>query len=402
MYQHLYQHFLRARPNLLHCAPHSHYYWPDVTREAQLAYWDDSARFADEKWSFLFSEKVPELQKNIAEELNLSHSEQIVFAPNTHELVYRLLSVFSAAKPLTILTTDGEFHSFNRQSRRILERGNVTLECIPCEPIDTFSERWCEAVNRQAWDMIFISQVFYNSGIIAPEPSVWLPLVNAEETLVVVDGYHGFCALETNWQPYEDRIFYLSGAYKYAQGGEGMCFAVVPKNCRLRPEYTGWFADFAGLAKAQEGAINYSDDGMRFAGATMDFSALYRLNAVFDLWRAEGLDTATRHAYVQSLQQAFLAHIDGLGHRELNRQNLLLAANDVDSLGANHTSSGNAITGAIQHGHFFTFLLDSAATVEALAARLREQGVATDYRNKRLRFGFALYQNPNDFQRIRG
>ena len=60
MYQHLYQHFLRARPNILHCAPHSHYYWPDVTRQAQLDYWDDSARYADEKWDFFFSEKIPE------------------------------------------------------------------------------------------------------------------------------------------------------------------------------------------------------------------------------------------------------------------------------------------------------------------------------------------------------
>lgn len=386
MYQHLYQHFLNARPELLHCAPHSHYYWPDVTRAAQLAYWDDSARFADEKWGFLFAEKVPELQNNIAAELNLAHPQQIVFAPNTHELVYRLLSVFSAAEPLTILTTDGEFHSFNRQSRRILERGNVTLECVPCEPAYNFAERWQAAVAKQSWDLIFISQVFYNSGIVAPEPRQWLESVQDEETMIVVDGYHGFCALETDWAPYQDRIFYLAGAYKYAQGGEGMCFAVVPQGCKLRPEFTGWFADFSGLAKEQKGTVNYSDDGMRFAGATMDFSALYRLNAVFELWRTEKLDTATRHAYIVKLQEAFLQHLDTLNHTQLNRNNLLSAP-----------SSGEA-----QHGHFFTFLLESAEIVEQLARKLREQGVATDYRNNRLRFGFALYQNPSDFQRIRG
>ncbi|RUO37645.1 selenocysteine lyase [Aliidiomarina shirensis] len=386
MYQYLYKHFLNARPGLLHCAPHSHYYWPDVTRDAQLAYWDDSAKFADEKWGFLFTEKVPELQQNIAKELNLASPDQIVFAPNTHELVYRLLSVFSAAKPLSILTTDGEFHSFNRQSRRILERGNVTMECVPCEPSHSFAERWQAAVAKQPWDLIFISQVFYNSGIVAPEPNVWLDLVQDQDTLIVVDGYHGFCALETDWAPYQQRIFYLAGAYKYAQGGEGMCFAVVPQHCKLRPEYTGWFADFAGLAKAQEGTVNYSDDGMRFAGATMDFSAMYRLNAVFELWRSEGLDTATRHAYITKLQNAFLSHIDTLNHPQLNRNNLLLAPSE---------------TGA-KHGHFFTFLLESAEVVEQLAGRLREQGVATDYRNNRLRFGFALYQNVNDFQKIQG
>lgn len=387
MYQHLYQHFLQARPTILHCAPHSHYYWPDVTRQAQLDYWDDSARYADEKWDFLFSEKIPELKRNIAQELNLTSPEQIVFAANTHEFVYRIISSFAAADGLTILTTDSEFHSFSRQSRRLLERGNVQLEIVPCAPYETFAERWRSAVAAQAWQLIFISQVFYNSGIVAPEPQLWLDAVVADDTVVVVDGYHGFCALPTNWQPYAERIFYLGGAYKYAQGGEGMCFAVVPKYCRLRPEYTGWFADFAGLAKPQSDVVGYAEDGMRFAGATMDYTAAYRLNAVFNLWREHNLPTTVRDAYISALQQAFLAHIDGLRHPQLNRERLLLGACNP---------AGR------QHGHFYTFALDSAETVSALAATLRAQGVATDYRHNRLRFGFALYQNAEDFSRIKG
>lgn len=387
MYQHLYQHFLNARPNLLHCAPHSHYYWPDVTRQAQLDYWDDSARYADEKWSYFFSTKIPELQRNIAAELNVNDPEQIVFAPNTHEFVYRFLSVFDAKKPLHILTTDGEFHSFNRQSRRILERGNVNLQVVPCQPYATFAERWRSAVAGQPWQMIFISQVFYNSGVVAPEPEQWIGAVQDMETVIVVDGYHGFCALPTNWAPYADRIFYLAGAYKYAQGGEGMCFAVVPKACTLRPEYTGWFADFAGLAKPQGGPVEYAESGMRFAGATMDFTAAYRLNAVFTLWRDENLATAARHAHIETLQHAFLQHIDTLQHPDLTRSNLVV---------------GSCNTGNYQHGHFYTFELANSAVVAKLADRLKAQGVATDYRGKRLRFGFALYQIPEDFCKIRG
>ncbi|MFU8785526.1 aminotransferase class V-fold PLP-dependent enzyme [Aliidiomarina sp.] len=387
MYQHLYKHFLNARPNLLHCAPHSHYYWPDVTRQAQLEYWDDSARYADEKWGYFFSTKIPELQRNIAAELHLSDPEQIVFAPNTHEFVYRLLSVFDASAPLHILTTDGEFHSFNRQSRRILERGNVHLEVVPCQPYATFAERWREAVAAQSWQLIFISQVFYNSGVVAPKPEQWISAVQDPKTLIVVDGYHGFCALPTDLSPYEERIFYLAGAYKYAQGGEGMCFAVVPKGCNLRPEYTGWFADFAGLAKPQGGAVEYADNGMRFAGATMDFTAAYRLNAVFALWRDENLPTTTRHHYIERLQQAFLQHIDTLQHAHLHRSNLV---------------TGSCASGSYQHGHFYTFELASAEVVSELADRLKAQGVATDYRDKRLRFGFALYQTPEDFGKIRG
>jgi hypothetical protein len=46
----LYQRFLDGHKGKLHFAAHSHHFWPDVTREAQLAYWDDCARLSDEKW----------------------------------------------------------------------------------------------------------------------------------------------------------------------------------------------------------------------------------------------------------------------------------------------------------------------------------------------------------------
>lgn len=382
MFKHLYSRFLQARPDILHCSPHSHYYWPDVTRDAQLAYWDDSARMADDKWEHIFSQRMPAVQGLIAERLNLSQPQQIVFAPNTHELLYRVITSFDARKPLRILTTDSEFHSFNRQSRRLLERGNVELVVVASEPFTTLETRWRDAVAAADFDLIFISQVFFNSGVVAPPPSTWLDVVQRDDTVIMVDGYHGFGALPTDWSAYSDRIFYLAGAYKYAQAGEGACFAVVPTNCSLRPEFTGWFADFASLAQPQEGPVGYASDGMRMAGATMDFSALYRLEAVLKLWREEGLSAERIHAYVQKLQTAFLQHIDSLGHAHINRDNLL-----VQDLAA--------------HGHFFTFRLDSPELVASLASQLREQGVATDYRHDRLRFGFALYHDAEDYQQIK-
>jgi|SRR5690554_3787377 len=386
MYKQHYSRFLKARPGLLHCAPHSHYYWPDITREAQLQYWDDSAQYVDEKWGYLFSQKVPQVQQGIARILNLPDAEQIVFAPNTHELLYRAITSFPYAKPLRILTTDAEFHSFNRQSRRLEERGNVEVVRIPTEPFDSFANRWAEAVATSSWDLIFISQVFYNSGVAAPLPSEWLDGVQRDDTLVMVDGYHGFAAIPTDWSAYADRVFYLAGAYKYGQAGEGCCFAVVPNKIKLRPEFTGWFADFASLAKSQEGPVAYTNNGMCMAGATIDLSALYRFSAVLSWWQQEGLSTERICAYIRKLQQAFLAHLDTLQHPHLNRSNLL--ENGFDT-----------------HGHFFTFRWgqgdEAAEQVAALAEQLRQQGVATDFRYDRLRFGFALYHNAEDYQQIR-
>ena len=381
--RHLYSRFLAARPDILHMSPHSHYYWPDVTRQAHLDYWDDSAKFADQKWDEIFTRRMPRVQHLIAERLRVDNPEQIVFAPNTHEFVYRILSCFDAAKPLRILTTDSEFHSFNRQSRRLLERGNVELDVVATEPFASLSERWQHAVTSATYDLIFISQIFFNSGVASPSPATWLDQVQSEDTVVVVDGYHGFGALPTDWSAYQHRVFYLAGGYKYAQAGEGVCFAVVPQDCQLRPEYTGWFADFASLAKPQQGPVDYADSGMRMAGATMDFSALYRLQAVLEMWQQQGLTDAMINQYIRSLQQAFLEHIDNLNHPDLNRDRLLL--DDLET-----------------HGHFFTFKLASPERVSEVAERLNAQGVATDYRYDRLRFGFALYQTPTDYGQIKG
>ncbi|GGO71485.1 aminotransferase class V-fold PLP-dependent enzyme [Bowmanella pacifica] len=377
MYQHLYRRFLDANKGKQHFACHSHHYWPDVTRDAMLQYWDDTAALVDDKWQHLFSEKLPQVQQSIADTLNTGMPEQLAFAPNTHELLYRILSCLDWQKPLKILTTDSEFHSFNRQISRLDELDNLSLCRIDTLPFDSFEQRFAEAIQSDDWDVIFFSQVFFNSGLAVKNLN---SLVNSApaKTIVVVDGYHGFMAIPTDLSAIAERAFYLAGGYKYAQGGEGCCFLHVPPNCQLRPAYTGWFAEFGELDQAKTGQVGYATNGMRFAGATMDFSPLYRLAAVQQLYRKEGLGVAAIHAYVQNLQQAFLQHLDALQHPELNRQNLL--TNDLS-----------------HHGHFLTFKLQSAEKVQQLHKQLNNHGVITDARGDRLRFGFALYHNQADY-----
>ena len=82
MYRKHYSHFLDANPERLHFAAHSHHPWPNVTREAHIQYWDDSAREMDSKWGHIFGELIPSAQKQIAELLNLSNPQNICFAPN--------------------------------------------------------------------------------------------------------------------------------------------------------------------------------------------------------------------------------------------------------------------------------------------------------------------------------
>lgn len=381
MYQSHYSRFLCAAPHRLHFAAHSHHLWLDITREAQLQYWDDSARLADKKWTYIFSTIVPEAQRHIATTLELSHPEQIVFAPNTHEFVARLFSALDWSKPLKILTTDSEFYSFSRQLARLQETASARFDVrkVSTEPFETFEARFCQAIESETFDMIFFSHVFFNSGLVVSDLERLVKSVSSPETLIVIDGYHGFCAIPTSLRGIESRAFYLSGGYKYAQSGEGVCFLVVPKGCALRPIYTGWFAEFGMLAEQRSDKVAYSADGLRFAGATFDPSGLYRFNAVMRWLASERLSVETIHHYVKRLQDYFLQRLED-------------SRLDVLPLSALRPPRHLA-----QRGHFLTFELERAAELESA---LLAKDIYVDRRANRLRFGFGLYHTDADIDKL--
>lgn len=372
MYKHLYSRFLKAHSDSIHFACHSHHYWPDVTRDAQLQYWDDSCTHVDDKWSFIFSAKIPHAQKLIAENLKLSNPHQIVFAPNTHELAYRLISAIETKEKIRVLTTDSEFYSFDRQANRLSETNQYEIHKVPTLPFETFHERFIAEVQKGPWNLIFFSHVFFNSGLVCDFKKIATEVAD-KNTLVVIDGYHGFMAVPTDLSSVENRAFYLAGSYKYAQGGEGCCFMTVPDSSRLRPLYTGWFAELDTLA-SQKNNVAYPTSAMQLAGSTMDFTALYRLIASLELFKQEGLSTEVIHTHIQNCQEKFLEHLDQLNHEWINRTTLI--STDLKN-----------------HGHFLTFQLPSTEKCQEISEQLKSKKILTDKRGPRLRFGFGLYHD---------
>ena len=376
VFKRFYQRFLDGSPGRLHFAAHSHHYWPDVTRAAALTYWDDCAKYVDNKWEHIWGEIIPRARGHVARLLGVSEAKQVVFAPNTHEFVVRLFSCFELGRPIRVLSTDSEFHSFRRQAQRLEEAGEIELTRVPVEPIADFSSRFVSEARRGDYDFVFFSMVFYNSGFVVadlPELVQRLP----QRPVVAVDGYHAFCALPLDLRAIDGRVFYLAGGYKYAQSGEGACFMYVPTGCDLRPRNTGWFASFGELERVQSSSVYYSDDGMRFAGATFDPSAIYRFNAVMDLFEREGITIAMIHEHVTRLQEHFIKELKAAGHPLLCMDRLLYQP-------------------GAPHGHFLTFVLPSAEHTARVAKRLAEANITVDFRDNRLRFGFGLYQDEDD------
>jgi selenocysteine lyase/cysteine desulfurase len=375
-YQHLFTSFLNGDENRLHFAAHSHHAWPDCTYEGQKQYWQDSNLYADLKWEkVIFPEIIPCVQRYIAKTLNVSASNSIAFAPNTHEFVLRLLSCLPSkadtGKPARILTTNGEFHSFSRQIKRYIEAGLADVTFIDVHPHDSFEQRFEQAVRAEDYDLIFFSHVFFNSGYVVQDLEKIINAVQHDECLICVDGYHSFMALPIDISALENRIFYIGGGYKYAMAGEGCCFIHVPKGYAKRPVNSGWYAEFGALGDKKGDIPAYAECAMRFMGATFDPSGLYRMKAVFDKLSAENISVSDIHSYVHDLQIYFLQKLEHLKSERLNLDNLMIQQSHL-------------------RGHFLTFQTDEAAELQAL---LQENDIITDYRDDRLRFGFGIYQD---------
>jgi len=371
----LFRRALEAAPGRLHMAAHSHHLWPDVTFEAHHQVWRDAAALADRKWDKVLGEIWPAAQGLVARELSLPSVDTVVFAPNTHSLLVSLVSAVER-RPVRVLASDGEFHSFRRQAARWAETGEIELTTVSLEPFESFAARFLAAARSGGFDLIFTSHVFFKAGHVFDEAWALAELARPEGPWVVVDGYHGFRALPTDLGGVADRLFYVGGGYKYAMAGEGAAFLHAPPGFGPRPAVSGWYAEFGEL-EGPPGGVGYARDATRFFGATFDPSGLYRFAAAGEMLEREGLTTAAVAAHVEHLQHALLARLADAGP--------LADAELLNPLGGR------------PHARFLAFRHTAAA---AWKAQLLARDVITDVRDDVLRVGLSIYHDEADLDAL--
>ena len=369
--------FRAADPQRLHFAAHSHHPWPDATEAAHAKYWSDAITYADKKWERVFGEVVPKAQAHVARIVGLSDPKQVAWAPNTHEFVTRLYSCLPEGRPLRVLASGSEFHSFRRQTRRYREAGRVIFEEVPATPFDSFAERFVAAERSQPWDLVWLSHVFFDSAFVVQDIEAICDAAPSS-AMVCIDGYHAFCALPVDLAKVHRRAFYMAGGYKYAMAGENACFLAIPPGCELRPVDTGWFASFDTLSAHTAEEVRYGADAMRFMGATYDACGLYRFNAAMDWLASTGTTIADVHRHARALQERFLDGLARMRSAPLDESHLVPPR-------------------GVRRGNFLVFDVDGA---EALQAQLAKEHVAIDRRDRRLRFGFGVYQDEGDVDRL--
>ncbi len=348
-----------VRPGRILLTGHSHQAWPDVARDGMLRAFDDAAEHVDDKWARAAAQ-ADAIRGAVSRETG-ARACDVALAPNTHELVTRFLSALDPRRR-HIVTTDGEFHSLRRQLERLSEAG-VEVTWVAAEPVATLAERLAAAV-RPGTAALMASTVLYRTSTRVPHLADAVRAAHRVGAQVLLDAYHAFMTVPFHVADLgPDPVFVVAGGYKYAQWGEGCCWMRVPPDCTLRPIYTGWFSDFAGLAAPSGGPLGYGHDGAsRFAGSTYEPSSHYRAAAVVAFFQAQGLTVARLRAQSTAQTEALIAALPDLH---------LLSPRDP-----------------AERGGFVAFgVPDAGRIVDAL----RPRGIFVDARGDALRLGPAPY-----------
>ena len=345
---------------------HSHQAWPDIGFEAHARAWRDAAEFVDDKWEHAFAQA--ELVRQGFARLLGDARGGIALAPNTHELVVRLLSALPLRERPRLVTTDGEFHTIRRQLDRLAEEG-LDVVRIAEAPLESLAERLGQAVNDRT-ALVLVSLVFFDTGLIATGLGEVASRCRRHGSRLLVDVYHALNVVPVSLAELGlADAFVVGGGYKYCQLGEGNCFLRMPEGTDLRPVVTGWYSEFTALEDRQRGVrVAYGQGGDRFAGATYDPTSHYRAAAVFQFFRDQGLTP-------QLL-------------REVSQHQIGVLASAFDAL---HLDPAVVSRDSWPLHGIAGFLALRSPAATALSHKLKAWGVRTDARGNILRLGPAPY-----------
>jgi len=362
----LAEHYSRFRvTDRLLLTGHSHQAWPDRAEQGHQQAFDDAADLVDGKWERAF-QMADRVRRAFARRLG-DPDGLFSLSANTHDLIVRFLSALDLRHRPKLVTTDGEFHSLDRQLRRLAEEG-IEVVRVSSRPAADVGQRLAGAVDDRT-AAVLTSTVFFESGQIAGPLDGLVARCRLVGAQLLLDVYHQLNVVPASIEGMGD-VFIVGGGYKYCQIGEGNCFLRYPRDCRMRPVVTGWFAAFGDLADVDRTRpVGYSDDDWRFAGATYDPTSHYRAAAVFEFFDEMGLDCM----FLRELSQ----HQVGLLCRLFDELDLDPAVIDRDR--------SVPVAGL---GGFLALHTPHAAEIQR---GLDERGVTTDFRHDVLRLGPAPY-----------
>lgn len=353
---------------------HSHQAWPDVAFDGYEESFHISATYVDDKWKYVF-EQIEKLRGYLRNFYN-DPDGLYCHGPNVHQLFVSWLSALDLPNTQRIITTDGEFYSLERQFRRLEEEG-IEIIRLPAEPNPDLVAQIDQELNEAPATAVILSRVFFGSGLVLQSLENIAGICEKHEVPLLLDDYHGTNVIPLDLSNKQlQQVYLLIGSYKYLQWGEANCFLRFPRDCRLRPVITGWFAAFNTLEKAQGKKVAFTEPNQRFGTATFDGVSCYRAAKVADFFLQNGLTPA-------KLRQLYLSQLYLLEEAFLNKQF------DPRLIKRKHELTPD------RKGGFLA--LETPYAVEIKNA-LRQEHVYVDARETTLRFGPAPYTTPEQIK----
>ena len=167
----------------------------------------------------------------------------------------RWLSALALDRRPRLVTTDGEFHTLRRLTDRLEEDGRIEVVRVSADPAVDIAARLCEAVDSRTAAVMTSAVLFRNAHIVGGLDEVMDACARTGAELLV-DAYHALNAVPFSVREQGlERAFVIGGGYKYCQLGEGNAFLRYPRDCRLRPVITGWYAEFDALTTSHDSAV---------------------------------------------------------------------------------------------------------------------------------------------------
>ena len=348
---------------------HSHQAWPDVAEAGLLECFADAAAAVDGKWA-LAEAKVEQVRAGYRRFLG-DPAGEIAVAPNTHDLIVKLLSCLDLRRRPRLVTTEGEFHSLRRQLDRLAEEGLEVVR-VPVAPVATLAERLAAEVDDRT-ALVGVSAVLFMTAQVVPGLGATAAACEHHGAELLVDAYHALGTVPFDIHQLGLASAWITGGgYKYLQLGEGNAILRIPPHRHdVRPVITGWFAEFDLLTASRDDPhhVAYGAPASRFASGTYDPASAYRGARVLGFFDEVGLTPELLHRSYQHQLRALADAFDSL--------DLPPAVIDRDRT-----------TPIADLGGFLSLVTPRAGEVRRA---LTERGVLTDSRADRLRVGPAPY-----------
>jgi kynureninase len=354
---------------------HSHHCWPDAAFLGMEEYQHLVQKKLDDKWDYVFDSIIPRSQKIFARLLGWPHPQHITLGTNTQELLIRFLSSFIKDKPVTLLTTNFEYHSARRLFQSLAQIPQFSLKVAECS-YHELEKNLHTKLTEAPIDICFLSQAFFKTGYTLDEKILLNLAKTFPQTFFIFDTYHSAGARVLNFFSERKNIALIGGGYKYIMSGEGCCYLALHPQAQLsEPLLNGWMAEFSAL-DAQSPSVHLppvSTQGhMRFMGATFDPIGLFRLCHVWEFFEQQKITPFMIKNHVKQLQDYFLQTID----YKLKNAFCLYPAGE--------------------QGNFLSLTCKNTKAANQIVKLLKERLVFTDSRDQFVRLGFGIYQDKED------